>query len=69
VTYEEEFDSWSDQIYVYYPGEIDGVEGGVIKVWGEITGVDTHENVAGEKIPLPGIEARYVENALLEVAE
>jgi hypothetical protein len=51
---------WSDQVIVVYPAPTRFVKDDVIKVWGECTGAETYQSVAGWDITVPAMLARYV---------
>ncbi len=50
-----------DVIYVTIEGDLDIVEDDYIQLWGEVKGTYTYESIAGWKITLPHIEAKYIE--------
>ncbi|MGQ9474676.1 MAG: HIRAN domain-containing protein [Actinomycetota bacterium] len=52
---------WDDTIYVTYSGTVPAYEKSIIKVWGEVKGSYTYTSVAGWKITLPLVQARFIE--------
>jgi hypothetical protein len=54
---------WGDTIYVTYEGTTPALEDDIIQVWGEVQGSNTYESIAGWKITLPLVKAKYVELA------
>ncbi|HEC91564.1 MAG TPA: DUF4352 domain-containing protein, partial [Candidatus Atribacteria bacterium] len=51
----------SDIIYVTISGYPDIIEDDYVQIWGEVEGTYTYESIAGWKITLPYIEAKYIE--------
>ncbi|MBP1934405.1 hypothetical protein [Ammoniphilus resinae] len=51
---------WDDTIAVNFDGKIDVYEGDMIQIWGEVTGAFSYDSVAGWKITVPSVKAKYV---------
>ncbi|MBU2009037.1 MAG: hypothetical protein KJ624_04245 [Chloroflexi bacterium] len=52
---------WDDTIYVTYDGITLAVEDDIVQIWGEVQGAYTYESIAGWKVTLPWVKAKYVE--------
>lgn len=52
---------WDDTIYVQYSGTTDALEDDIIQIWGEIKGNYTYDTIAGWKITLPLVQAKYIQ--------
>ncbi|MEJ5185464.1 MAG: TM2 domain-containing protein [Candidatus Geothermincolales bacterium] len=56
-----EWDVLEGIVYVIYAGSVPAYEDSRVRFWGEIEGSHTYTSVAGWKVTLPLVEARYVE--------
>jgi len=54
------YDVWTDNVAVYYEGTADVYEDDVITIWGTVTGKFEYDSVAGWKMSVPGVLAKYV---------
>jgi tetratricopeptide (TPR) repeat protein len=55
------YDIWNDNVAVFYRGKADVYEDDVIMIWGEVKGSFSYDSVAGWKITVPGVTAKYIE--------
>lgn len=54
------YDIWDDNIWVDYPGEIQGAEEDIITVYGVVKGEQSYETQIGGETYVPKIQARYI---------
>jgi len=63
------YDSWTDTIYVDYransPNDPRILDGDIIQLWGEFIGIKSYTAVLGNKIQIPYVVARVIENSRL----
>ncbi len=58
-----EYDYYEDTIIVEFrmPEDVDRIlEGDIVKLWGESTGLYTYESILGAKITVPSVRAKYI---------
>jgi hypothetical protein len=54
------YDIWDDNIWVEYPGEIEGADEDIITIYGVVKGEESYETQIGGETYVPKVVAKYV---------
>ena len=54
------YDIWDDNIWVEYPGEIQGAEEDIVTIYGVVKGEESYETQIGGETYVPKVAAKYV---------
>lgn len=56
----EEYEIWSNHIYVSFTGHVKGAEKSMVTIWGKVKGAKSYQTQIGGETTVPEVEAKYV---------
>lgn len=56
----EEYEIWTNHIYVNFTGHVKGAEKSIVTIWGKVTGAKSYQTQIGGETTVPELEAKYV---------